>query len=304
MSSAADLRKWQQVLAPGFVSRVIFPEMATGASVPWMLFSRGPFVAAYPRFPVGIEADDSGVARNWKEIRQSLRSDGVDLLRCSAPAGIVSEFGVSRIEAALEETVVERLADWRDEALAPSMQRKFRAAEKLGMRVELAGAGDGDTCHRLYLRTISRQGGAARYPAVYFRKLCAASSPDGPITVAKAVIGDCEMAGFIATLRLGTRAYYLHGGYADGMSTARPGYFLMRWAIGRARDSGADRFNLLASPKDQPTLRAFKESFGGVTYERVYWQEPLGMLGRGSGLALQMAAKVGRLVRGKPGRRH
>lgn len=304
MSSAADIRTWHEVLAPGFAIRVVFPEIMAPESLPWTVFSRGPVAAAYPRFPVGIEADDEGVIHHWHDIRRSLRSTGVDLLRCSAPVGIASGLDVSRIEGALPETVIERLPDWRAATLPSSIQRKFRAAEKLGMRAEFVDANDGEVCHRLYLRAVSRQGGVARYPLAYFRKLCAASSSNGPVAVAKAVIGDSQIAGFVAILRLGITAYYLHGGYEDGMSAARPGYFLMRWAIDCARDFGAVRFNLLASPKAQPSLRAFKESFGGVTYERAYWQEPLGMLGRGAELALQVADRANRVMKRKSRRQH
>lgn len=297
MTLADETGIWNNVLVPALADRVVMPVVSNGLQMPWAVFKRGPLTVGYPRFPVGLESSDTDAASVWEEIRNSMRSLNVDLLRMSAPDEIANAFKPSSIEARLPETVIESLQEWRPEKLPAGMRRKFRYAEKIGLRTEPASAFDGDICHHLYLRTVSRQRGTSRYNAAYFGKLCLASSTDKAVSVTKAMTTDGRVAGFIATLQMGKTAYYLHGGYTDDMAAARPGYFLMRNAIEHARDNGMDRFNMLTSPSAQPELLAYKESFGGTTHMRTYWQEPLGTLGVAAGFALQAAKGLSRLTR-------
>ena len=288
-ASLFDSPAWHSALATGLGARVVSIE-AGGASVPWTLVSRGPVTAAFPRFPVGLEPGDEGVLVDVDAARRALSRHGVDLVRMSAPAAVLSgRTPTARIDAKLPETVLDSLQDWRAERVHASVRRKFRQAESRGLRMEPVDVADGETLHALYRRAVDRQRGTARYPREYFDALCRASRSSDMLSIGKALTPAGEIAGFVATGHAGPSTYYLHGGYDDRHAALRPGYFAMRWAIESARDRGSSRFNFLVSPIDQPALRAYKESFGATTAERWHWQHALSVKGRLAIAALALA---------------
>ncbi len=292
MSGQADEGAWSALLQRSLARRVVWSR--TGGEMAWALFNAGPVVLAYPRFPMGLIEADSWVIDSLPSIRSEIKAMGVDLLRMSAPADLLSAAPLIKVESAAPETAVKDLSTWRVQDMASGLRRKFRQAEKSGLTVLPVAAADGFVCHSLYARSVGRQHGSLRYSKRYFSDLCAGSAPGGPVTVTKAMDADGRVAGFLATLRQGSCVYYLHGGYLDDCAAMRPGYLLMRDSIEAARAAGARQFNFLTSPPGQPTLRAYKESFGGTTYRRCYWQQPLTPLGTGAAWGLRILAAARR----------
>ena len=281
---------WSELLERNLARRVVWSR--TGGALPWALFRAGPVVLAYPRFPLGLGDNDAWVLDSLPAVQSELAANNVDLLRMSAPMGLLAALPRIRIESSAPETVVERLGDWRAQDLAPTVRRKFRQAEKAGLVVRPAEAADGAACHSLYVRSVSRHRGALRYSKLYFDDLCATSASAGPVVVTKALTADGRIAGFLATLRQSDSVYYLHGGYRDDCAAMRPGYFLMRWSLEAAREAGQRRFNFLTSPLGQPALLAYKESFGGRSSQRSYWQQPLTAMGSMTAWSLRLLASV------------
>ena len=122
---------------------------------------------------------------------------------------------------------------------------------------------------RLYRATIDRNRGTVRYDERYFTALCRLAEQSRGIDIGIAE-HDGRIAGFIATAREEDTTYYLHAGYEDALAALRPGYCLMAWAIARARDAGCDVFDMLASPPEQVSLRAFKEQFGACSVNQIH----------------------------------
>jgi CelD/BcsL family acetyltransferase involved in cellulose biosynthesis len=126
----------------------------------------------------------------------------------------------------------------------------------------------------------------------YFQSLCRAAQTTRVLSAGKAMTAQGDVAAFVVVGHGRGTSYYLHGGYQDRHSALRPGYFAMRWALETSRDRGSERFNFLVSPTDQPALRSYKESFGGLSSERWHWQQPLTVAGRAAMFALVVADRT------------
>ena len=280
---------WGSVLREGMGGQVVFaPASGNAAPLPWAVFRRGPLSAAYPRFPIGLVAGDEAVLDDLAAIGARLRAQGVHLLRLSAPEALLAGRAGIAVESRLPETVIADLPGWTAATLPAALRRKLRQGEKAGLTVRPVDAADGPALHALYRRTLARHWGSARYSPDYFSRLCGASREHRDLSVAKVLTPDGRLAAFVAVAHHDGVAYYLHGGYDDAFSAARPGYFAMRWALEQARDRGDRAFNFLASPAGQPALREYKESFGGQSLPRCHWQLPLTPLGHVAAAALRL----------------
>ncbi len=279
-----DGPEWLGLLRSSLASGTLAPGEAGSAS--WTLFSRGPVTAAYTRFPLGWAGHEPELAGLPLAACERLRRAGVDLLRLSAPRHLLAA-GRSGID--LPETILEGLSDWDADSLGAGMRRKFAAGRKAGLQVVPVAAVDGSLLHGLYRDTVSRQGGALRYTRSYFDGLCRIAG--GPLHAVKVLDGDQSPVGFLVYALDGSTAVYLHGGYRAEAGAARPGYFAMRWVLEHCRALGALKFNFLVSPADQPSLVAFKESFGGRTTLRAHWQQSLSLSGRLAGVLLDLRAR-------------
>lgn len=279
MSIESDSSGWSELLQRNLARRVVLTR--SGGSIPWAVFQAGPLAVAYPRFPIGLIEDDFRVLQQLPQVLRELTVAGVDLVRMSAPESLLLAQSDCHLQdpTYLPITLVRALESWSVSRLAAGVRRKFRQAEKSGLVVRPADPEDGALCHELYARSVARQKGSLRYSRAYFTDLCSCASESDVVIVTKALALDGRVAGFLATMRQGDTGFYLHGGYRDDCAAMRPGYFLMRAALESYRDAGSKQFNFLASPPGQPSLLAYKESFGGETFRQVHWQLPLTRLG-------------------------
>lgn len=264
----------------------------------WTIFARIGIRAAYANFPVGFDRDDGRFLHELPEALQCLRKAGVDLARFS----IVGESGIPGMDrhhvVDLPETCIESLAGWSEASIATAAQRKIRKSRADGLVVRDACKGDGDLLYDAYAETISRRHGHYRYTRNYFARLCELAAVDERLSIGIAAGPDRLPCGFIAVAHCGSSSYYLHGGFLSRARSLRPGYSSMAWAINRSQLVGSTRFNMLTSPREQPSLVAYKESFGGTSYLRRHYDVPLtakGVLVQG-GLRAQSA--LGRMFLG------
>lgn len=250
----------------------------------WTMFSRGPLIAAYPNFPIGLTRETAELLLSMGPALAALRAREVDLVRLSAPSDSapVPEQGA----VLLPETRIEDLQNWSASELSSQMRRKFRKARLAGLEVQSATGKDAEALHGMYVQTVQRHRTKPRYSLEYFRCLCLEATRNADVIVAKAMMAE-DIAGFIA-LRLDKNvAYYLHGAYSDEFSRIRPGFFTMEWAIQHCQSLGMREFNFLTSPRNQPALRKFKESFGGSSDLRAHWDRALSWSGSAAVLAIK-----------------
>lgn len=283
MKPLTDAERWVKVLDES---------IANGSTdiggVWWTRFSRGPFTAAYPNFPFGLDGARQPITECINSAVPILRAAGVDLLRLSAPECTVLPGLLTPGSTSLVETSIADLQAWDVARLAPETRRKLRRCVASGLTMRPVDARDGEAMYRLYRATLARRRAVARYTPAYFDALCRAAL-EHPAFLAGKVMHGGDTAGFIVVRHDATTSYYLHGGYDEMFASLRPGYMAMVWALQQCRARGASRFEFLASPADQPGLRRYKESFGGTSRVRVHWDLPLTASGRVAALLIRQA---------------
>lgn len=279
-----DGPEWHAVTASSIAAGSIFP--AGPGDTSWTLFRRGPILAAYPRFPVGLREAPPAAQGPAPEECERLKQAGVDLLRMSAP---LQGLGGGFAGVDLPETRLHGLQEWDADSLGAGMRRKFAAGRKAGLSIQHVAPDDGSLLHQLYLGTLARRGANLRYPIGYFDRIC--RIPRGPLHAVKVLDSAGLAIGFVVYVLDGDTGVYLHGGYSQAAASARPGYFAMRAALEHCRSHGAVEFNFLVSPSKQMSLVEFKESFGGRTTMRRHWQQSLTIKGRMASAILSLAAR-------------
>jgi lipid II:glycine glycyltransferase (peptidoglycan interpeptide bridge formation enzyme) len=163
------------------------------------------------------------------------------------------------------ETVIENLQSWSLGSVSKNLRRDVKKAQRSGIRVSRASRSVlGGKLYDIYSQTVKRHGGALRYNAGYFQGLLdlAVCQPRLRVLIASL---DGHVAGFAVTARHGGTTCYLHGGADPEHRKNSPSDLLLDRAIHDAQRDGSQKFNLMASPDDQPSLVRYKEKWGGVT---------------------------------------
>lgn len=119
---------------------------------------------------------------------------------------------------------------------------------------------DGNVAYKLYSQTIASHQGVERYSARYFEALMGLAAEDHRVHVLSAnnASGPC---GFVVMVKNGDTGYYLHSAIEGAAKKLGVGDLLLARAIECARTAGCTRFDLMASPWDQPGLTRFKEKW-------------------------------------------
>ncbi len=162
------------------------------------------------------------------------------------------------------ETAIIDLQAW-DMVRLPKLRRDIKKANRSGLDIlEAHSTSHAEYLYRLYKTTIRKHAGSLRYTPTYFRGLVDLSKE---IRLVRCLLAakDDQIAGFITTIWHGTTVYYLHGGFNSAFRTHGVSDKLMYRAIEQAQRDGAQCFNLMASPANQPSLVRFKEKWGAVT---------------------------------------
>ncbi|MFZ1830587.1 MAG: GNAT family N-acetyltransferase [Candidatus Competibacteraceae bacterium] len=284
---------WGNVLEQGFGARTVI--MPGETPTQFALFHAGPFCLAYAEFPIGLS--DSKIILQMKApaTHLFLKKRGVHALRFTAN---VDDRQDNTGNVILPETVIENLSEWKEEALESDVRYKNRRARREGLITRPATAADAGTIFTQYSGTVAHHGGAQRYTKAYFDALVAFSERDPRVFMHVGETPHGKVCGFIAVAHDGITSYYLHGGFDRHYASLRPGYGLMTEAIINARDHGAMRFNLMASPADQPALVKFKEKWGGVTSMKGTRTIAFGAAGRILLTGMRTVAALRDLIRG------
>lgn len=245
-----DSDEWAGILGAGFGAASI--KVADGSRTSRItIFRAGPFRVAYPEFPVGaaIYSSDLIVA-----IVQAARQHGVDMLRFHASHSLQSGGPVAVVNVGTH--VIPDLQAW-DVTKIEKARRTRNRASRSPLTIEKANVGDAAEMYSLYLQTLSRHGGGKRYSLPYFLALAGSNSS----LVARL---DGRVCAFVSFAFQGTRACYLHGAHDP---SARPHYAsdrLFYEMISSAKGYGANVFDFLPSPADQPSLAQYKRAWGAV----------------------------------------
>lgn len=231
---------------------------SSGGLVP--VFRWGPFRAGFLGFPVGLPGIDELTDPRETEAANLLGGQlGVDVIRASR-SDVADQ---ARGGIALPDVWLDDIQSWNgaiNKRLVRDLAHARRAAQ--GIRISCMPPKASDF-HSLYSHTVRAHGGRVRYPPGYFARLFEASLAGDPIMVVKAEAPSGELLGAsVLAVDLGV-GYYLHSAVASSARGLGVSDLLLNQLIGMAKDSGARRFNFMASPAGQPGLVRFKQKWGG-----------------------------------------
>lgn len=238
---------WADALCEG-LSAVHHQQTIAGAIT---CFKAGPFRLAYPDFFSGSPGPvDEQALQQYLQTASQLKAD---LVRVQTPQLLAS----SRPLASHSQTscVISSLQDW-DERSLDKARRTGNREKRSPLQLRPGTVEDGRCLHELYLATIRRHGGAARYGRQYFEHIAPHAA-----TVAEL---DGRVCGFVCTGIRNHTAYYMHGAHAVEARKHYVSDLLFLSMIRQARAAGMTSFDFLPSPANQPSLLAYKMLWGAA----------------------------------------
>lgn len=212
-------------------------------------FKFGPLRIAYPDFfsgtpgPVRME--------ELQAIMQMAQSLKVDIVRLQT-ANLEAEV-TPTITRSLGSCVISSLDMWDERSLDKS-RRTCNREKRSPLILRKGRQSDGKRMHQLYLSTIRRHGGSARYSQTYFELIAEDA----------ALVAELEgqVCAFTCVGFRNNTAYYMHGAHALEARKHYASDLLFLAMIRQARDAGMTTFDFLPSPASQPTLTAYKTLWG------------------------------------------
>ncbi len=262
-----DSPLWQQHLNRAFACRTLYGRhQPTGALFTITVFRVGLFSIGYLGFPVGSTSLSPAAINKLQSADYPVP---IHILRFSPSAFSVGVFNqdttLDLTAATVPETAITDLPAWDMAHLRKRLRRSVKNANCSGLDIQEARSADhAEYLYRLYEATIRRHGGNLRYPPDYFSGLVELSQKTGLIHCRLATMGG-QVAGFIITAQHGKTVYELHSGFDPAFRTRSVLDRLVYGAIQQAQQGGAQCFNLMASPADQPSLVWAKEKWGAAT---------------------------------------
>lgn len=245
---ALDSPEWIDILARGLGARSSLVE-AAGARVWVSVFRAGPFSVAYPDFPVGADFYASDVQEAIMDVARGL---GADVVRFHSMERLRHERVLK--ERLLGTCMINELQSWNEAAFEKARRTRNRM-KRNRLAIESPVEDDGARLHQLYLGTLGRHRGSARYGVDYFKAIAPFAT-----LVAKHQGTICAFVCFAA---LGRCAYYLHGAIDPQAKALYPSDQLFHEMINCSKANGAGSLDFLPSPPQQSSLVRYKESWGG-----------------------------------------
>lgn len=263
-----NTHEWHEVLAKGFGSETLYgwdEAISTGVTI--TIFKAGPFRIGYLGFPVGGTVGGDALA---SDIIASLKKNHfpgrLHCIHIPASAFVLS-VNLDLPAVTTPETAIENLQEWH-----PETDRKLRQDLNRARRspVQIVDASDslyGSSLFSLYRKTVSRNRGNMRYTEAYFSTLIDIARTHEKMRCLLALM-DSEVIGFEIAACHGKTAYSLHGFTDPDFKLYSASDLLTCEAINWAKQQGAERYNLMASPADRLSLVKYKEKWGGITRQQ------------------------------------
>ena len=216
-------------------------------------FKAGPFRIAYPDFFTGTQGPiGPGELAIRMQMARTLKADIVRLQTGDMQAAMqplaTHELG---------SCIISSLTTW-DERNFDKARRTSNREKRSSLQLRKGRQSDGKCMHRLYLSTIRRHGGAARYNQTYFELI----AEDAAIVAEL----DGQICGFVCVGFRNKAAYYMHGAHAIEARNHYVSDMLFLAMLRQAREAGMTTFDFLPSPADQPTLTSYKLLWGASTH--------------------------------------
>jgi len=274
---------WGHVLgALGAQPRYAWNEaLGEGMMVP--VFRRGPLKVGFLGFPVVPRCVGDLPLAFVPPLAERL---GLHIVRVNQP--MAGEAVASGLPGLVQpDAWIDDLGAWREDASRRRVRDLAHARRAGGSLAFIEGPCAPRDLHGLYAAVVRAHRGTARYSAAYFERLL--SMPGDRVRVVHALDPQGSLAGAAVLAMDGDTGYYLHAAVSAAARPLGVSDELLSRLIAIARRQGLSRFNLMASPANQPGLLRFKAKWAdreGVVLTRDYGQGWLGRVAVGVNAAL------------------
>lgn len=230
-------------------------------------FRRGPFSIAYVGFPDGKQTISSAINSEvmLEDVVRSCLTLGVTGVRIS---------GLPKDDLCLKryqcedviDSEIECLALWKPEDRSSSIHRNIRKSKKSGVEITCVVQPEkAESMYSLYLETIQRHHGVARYSLKYFEVLLKlAAKKKSTLRIYSAYFSG-ELIAYTVTANHQTSCVYLHGAQKLSHQNMRAMDALFGAMISEAKASRLKKFSFQGSPMQQVGLIKYKEKWGAVS---------------------------------------
>lgn len=132
---------------------------------------------------------------------------------------------------------------------------------------------------RLYRETVVRHGGRARYTIEYFGRLSKLADLDERLAARSVVDAAGRLRAFAVAARNEDVAYYLHAATDPSVRDRGVNDLLLANLFDVARGWGVSRFDLMASPANQPGLTRYKSKWATTEGYNITRDHAIGAIG-------------------------
>lgn len=266
------------------------PAPGLGIVVP--VFRRATARVGFLGFPLAGAAFDSWGASDLRAAALALARDArLDVVRVnrSFASAFDPDATSARPEVWIKQlqafTTTEHKRLRKDLALARRSQGETRLTDRCS---------DPGRCFELYAETVREKRGTLRYGRAYFEALRSLADASERLRWWSVIEPEGNLRAFAVLALDGPVGYYLHGGVdAAGRRQGLSDRLLER-LVDDAREAGCGRFNLLASPWEQPNLVRFKKKWGRDGGLSLTYDVPNGPKGRAVAAAARWQARADR----------
>ncbi|HED12097.1 MAG TPA: GNAT family N-acetyltransferase [Gammaproteobacteria bacterium] len=268
--------EWQSVLESAFNCRAVYSwNTDTNSGLTITVFKAGPFKIGYLGFPTGNCPKLHTIAMNTV---QELCAGPSELMPHCLRISVSAFTNDSMLDYPCQsqpETAIQDLQNWELASVSKKLRRDLKKVQKAGFQLHKTETpSDGQALFNIYRTTVESHGGSLRYNVGYFTSLIALSARN-PNVLCLIALKDGNIAGFLVACMHMYSAYYLHGGTAPEFRRQSPSDLLVNRAIEWSKQGGARQFNLMTSPRSQPSLVRYKEKWGADTREHRTFTVPV-----------------------------
>ena len=233
------------------------------------VFKIGLFKVAYAGYPVGGTISNLSILEERIHgLIRALSKHNIHVLRL--PFSSLNKIPKLNFPyTAAPETSIRNIEKWAIDKLSKRSQRYIRKALNSNIDVSLSTHPNKyKNIYSLYRAVIKIRKGHLRYNEPYFKNLLLLSNKNWNIRCSTASIENRIIAFLIVCIDKNV-AYYLHGAMNYKFKHLYPMDRLFYENILIEKKSNRNTFNLMSSPKNQASLIAYKEKWGGETEDHI-----------------------------------
>ena len=263
---------WAQLLNKAFGCRLLYLTVNSTYRIVMPVFKVGPFRIGYLGFPLLYSQDPDIICDDFfLQLKRQKFCIPIDVIN-SAVGSFDAHTLTMSSRAFSPETQIINFPEWSVSKLPKKIRRDIKHSLRQGLVLKNSSEMNyPDEVHQLYLKTVKRKQGVAKYNSEYFSALFEYSQQAEDVQFLFA-FKDSDIVGFGVFVKDASTVYYLHGAIDIAFKKLGITDFLVYHGILWALDIKSENFNFMTSPNDQPQLVRYKEKWGGETQQQLHYE--------------------------------